>query len=140
MLSKPDLKAIFRNFTSGMTARMQFVRFLFVGGINTVFGYSCYALFIFLHFRYPVAMLFSTFLGILFNFATIGNVVFRKARLYLLPKFFMGYVVIYFISVFLLWAIRFFTSNDYLAGLMIVLPMAMISFFLNKYLVFREVI
>ena len=138
MQSKSEIVALLHTLANDMTGRMQFLRFLFVGGLNTFFGYGCYAFFIFLKLSYPVAMLFATCCGVLFNFMTTGTVVFQRTRLVLLPRFILNYAGIYGISVFLLWGIHFFLSNDYLAGLIIILPMAMISFILNKYLVFRE--
>lgn len=136
--AKPDTRERLKRLAGGMTARIQFFRFLLVGGVNTLFGYGCYAVFIYLKLSYPVAMLFATGCGVLFNFITTGAVVFRKMRLVLLPRFILNYAGIYCISVVLLWGIHFFLSNDYLAGLIILLPMAIISFLLNKYLVFRE--
>ena len=56
----------------------KFIKFLFVGGVNTVFGYSIFALFLFLGMHYAVATLFATILGILFNFKTTGVIVFNN--------------------------------------------------------------
>ncbi|MHC5824813.1 MAG: GtrA family protein, partial [Nostoc sp.] len=43
----------------------RFIRFLIVGGINTLFGYSLFALLILLNFHYEIAALISTACGIL---------------------------------------------------------------------------
>ena len=125
--------------THEMTTRMQFIRFLFVGGLNTLFGYLCYAMFIYLNFSYPVAMLFASFLGIVFNFITTGRIVFRRREKGFFPRFLAGCIVAYGISVSLLWMLTFILANEYLAGLIIVLPMAIISFLLNKHIVFTSV-
>jgi putative flippase GtrA len=49
----------------------RFIRFLFVGVLNTVFGYLIYVLFVFLGLHYSLTVFCSTFLGALLNFKTI---------------------------------------------------------------------
>ena len=48
----------------------RFMRFILIGIPNTAFGYSLYALLIFLGLRYDLAILIATILGVLFNFKT----------------------------------------------------------------------
>lgn len=57
----------------------QFVKFLFVGGINTAVGYGLFAFFLFLKFHYALAVLFATIVGICFNFKTTGSIVFKNS-------------------------------------------------------------
>jgi len=115
----------------------KFIRFLFVGVINTIFGYSLYALFLKLGFHYSIAVLASTVIGIIFNFFTTGRLVFQNTRNSLIFKFFGVYGIIYFTNVFLLKIFDLYSFNLYLAGAVLILPMALLSFVLNKNLVFE---
>jgi putative flippase GtrA len=117
----------------------RFIRFLFVGVLNTAFGYSAYALFIFLGLHYSLAVFCSTVLGILFNFKTIGVLVFKNHDNGLIFRFFAVYAVVYCANVlglklFLLCGM----ANMYVNGLILVLPLAILSFALNKKFVFER--
>lgn len=116
-----------------------FVRFIMVGIINTVFGYTVFALFIFLGFHYYVATALATIINIVFNFNTIGRIVFHYSNNWLLFRFFIVYFVIYLIYV---GALKIFSTYDvsiYLAGAIIICPLAILSFILNKQFVFKEI-
>ena len=60
--------------------RRQGIRFLFVGAVNTVFSYGCYASFIYIGYNYALAAFFATCLGIIFNFNTTGRIVFKNMQ------------------------------------------------------------
>lgn len=115
----------------------QLIRFLFVGGLNTIFGYSIFAFFIYIGFHYSLAVLFSTILGILFNFKTIGKLVFKNHDNKLILKFFLVYTITYILNVGGLKIFNLFAVNNYISGAILILPMALISFFLNKKFVFK---
>lgn len=115
-----------------------FIKFLLVGFLNTVFGYSLFALFIFLGLGDIFAPLLSTVCGILFNYKTTGILVFNNSSNALIFKFFLVYLLTYLLTVVLL---KFFAfaglENRYISGALILFPMALISFFLNKNFVFK---
>ena len=115
----------------------QFVRFLLIGALNTVFGYSIFALFIFFGVHYSIASLLSTVLGVLFNFKTTGRYVFNNRKNSLLGKFFLVYAVIYGCNVGLLKIMNDFSISMYIAGAVLALPLAVLSYILNKKLVFE---
>ncbi len=115
----------------------RFIRFLIVGGINTAFGYGIFALLIFLKFHYALAVLLSTILGVLFNFKTTGRLVFESKENGLIFKFVGVYAIIYVINTASLGVFNFYRVNMYLAGAVMILPMAMLAFVLNKSLVFK---
>ncbi len=121
-----------------MKTQQQLVKFILVGGLNTLFGYSCYALFVFMGMSYPLALLLSTCLGALFNFKTIGKMVFANANNERFLKFVAVYAGIYLFNIALIKSLESFTSNLYFAGLIVMIPAAILSFVLNKYVVFRE--
>ncbi len=116
----------------------RFIRFLIVGGINTAFGYGIFALLIFLKFHYALAALLSTILGVLFNFKTTGRLVFESKENRLIFKFVGVYAITYVINTAFLGVFNFYRVDMYLAGAVMILPMAMLAFVLNKSLVFRE--
>jgi len=116
----------------------RFVRFLLVGGLNTAFGYGVYALALFLGAHYVVAATLSTVLGVLFNFLTTGSIVFGglgKARL---PRFVAVYAVTWAAGVLALKATSGLGIDLYLAGLLLLLPSAALTFLLLRSFVFKE--
>lgn len=116
----------------------QFIRFLLVGGINMLFGYSIFALLIFLKFHYVLASFLSTFIGILFNFKTTGKIVFKNTNNNLLWKFFGVYGIVYFCNIGMLKFFSTFEITNYISGAILVLPMAILAYFLNKIFVFKN--
>lgn len=115
-----------------------FARFIAVGVINTIVGYSLFAFFIYIGFHYTVAVLLGTILGVLFNFKTIGTLVFRNRNNLLIFKFISVYAITYVINIGLLKLMSFWLSNMYLAGFILIFPMAITTFILNKHLVFKH--
>lgn len=116
---------------------VRFVRFLFVGGINTLFGYSVFSAFILLHIHYALASLISTIIGVLFNFFTTGRIVFKNNNPKLILKFFGVYGTIYLINLMFLRIFDTYHVNMLIAGAILVFPVAILSYFLNKAFVFR---
>lgn len=113
------------------------MRFLLVGGLNTAFGYGVYALLILLGVPYPLAVFLSTSMGVLFNFKTYGTLVFGSRDNRLLWRFIAVYALIYVLNLIpLAWAKRNGVSLI-VAGAIVALPMAAISFVLNRRFVFR---
>lgn len=105
-----------------------FLRFLVVGGINTLFSFAIYALLILLGLHYVLAALISTICGILFNFKTTGTLVFRNRDNRLLLRFFGVYAFTYLINIGLLKLFDMAGVGSLIAGAIIVLPMAVVSF------------
>jgi putative flippase GtrA len=117
----------------------KFIKFLFVGIINTIVGYVFFALFLYLGLRYPNAVLLSTILGVLFNFKSIGKLVFDSHNNKLIFRFVLVYVVIYFLNVFGLWIFKTLGFNNmYINGFVLLAPLAIVSFILNKKFVFER--
>jgi len=114
-----------------------FIRFILVGILNTVFGYSMFSLFIHIGFHYGIAVLFSTILGVLFNFKTFGKLVFNNTNHRLIYKFILTYCVLYVINVSLIKASLFFISNIYISGAIGSVLTAIFSYFLNAKWVFK---
>ncbi len=116
-----------------------FLRFILVGCLNTLLGYSVFSFFIFLGFHYASAAFLSTCIGIIFNFKTVGRLVFRSnVGVRKFPLFLMSYTITYGVSVFLLWLLKSFSNNFYLTGFIVQFPAAILSFSLNKKFVFKH--
>ena len=114
----------------------KFIKFLFVGGLNTAFGYGVFALFIFLKFHFALASFLSTVLGILFNFKTTGIIVFKNHDNSLIFRFFAAYAIVYALNVLGLKLFDLIHFNMYGAGFILIFPMAVVSFILMKKFVF----
>lgn len=114
----------------------RFPHFILIGIINTAFGYGVFALLLYLGLHYKLAILLSTCLGILFNFNTIGNFVFKQQEKSLLWRFIAIYGILYFINIYLIKGFYSVYPNYYLAGLLSTLILPILSFSLNKYFVF----
>ena len=115
----------------------KFFKFLFVGALNTLFGYTTYALFVAIGLVANVALFLQYIVGVLWNFKTTGAIVFKNHNNRLIFKFIASYIFTFFINSVLL---KFLTSfmNDYLAQALLVLPVAMLSFIIFKFFVFKD--
>jgi len=103
-----------------------------------LFGYSVFAIFLFLGFHYSLSVLIATVLGVFFNFQTYGKLVFRSHSNHLIGKFILVYVLIYFINVLLIALLDFFRVDLFIAGVIVLFPSAYFGYLLNKRLVWKE--
>ena len=121
-----------------INAHSQLIKYLLVGGLNTLFGYGVFALFIYSGLHYTLAVLLSTILGILFNFRTFGAMVFNNRSWRNLWKFFLVYGVLYLFNIVLIYLFSKFIQNVYLSGLCSLLFVAMGGYFMNKRFVYEN--
>ena len=118
--------------------RFQFIRFLAVGGLNTLFGYVVYLVGLSIRLSPEMALLLATCVGSMFNYLTTGRLVFRHQTLDQLVPFIGTYALLYLIN---LGAIRLVLSAGLppaLAQAVLIPPMAVLSFTLFRFLVFRR--
>jgi putative flippase GtrA len=116
----------------------RFFRFLVVGGLNALFGYSCYALLLYVGLDYPEALLLATILGVLFNFKTTGALVFKSHDNRLIFRFLLTYGIVYTVNIL---SIKIFGSmgvNAYYSGAILIFPMAVLAYILNRRFVFNH--
>ena len=114
----------------------KFFKFLFVGAINTLFSYFIYALFITIGLIPNIALAFQYIIGVLWSFKTTGVIVFKNHNNKLIFAFIGCYVFTFVInSIFLNILIKYL--NEYLAQALLVLPIAMLSFLMLKFVVFK---
>jgi putative flippase GtrA len=119
------------------TTLHQGIRFLLTGGMNTAFSYAIYAACIFAGAGYALASAASMAGGILFSYKTSSSLVFRGAHDRSLLRYALCYLVVYGFSVLLLKILDSLGIDPYLAGLIVAVPSAILSFALLKLFVFR---
>jgi len=117
--------------------KIRFLRFLVIGGLNTIFGYGIFAVFILARIPYPIAAFFATVLSVLFNFKSYGTFVFGSHDNRLIFRFYFVYGVGYVVGVGLLALGKAFGVPVLLTAAVCTLPMAGFTFLLNRSLVFR---
>ncbi len=115
----------------------QLIRFLVVGGLNTVFGYSLFAVFTFIGLTYPVAIGLATIGGVLFNFQSIGRLVFDGAPRSRFWRFVGVYCVIYLVNLGGVRLLLGLGANVYVANAVTLLPLSLLAFILNRRFVFN---
>lgn len=119
--------------------KLDFIRFILVGGINTLFGYGVYCLLIFFGIPYVWSTLVSQILGVLFNFMTTGTLVFENRDNKLIFKFVSVYILTYFINIgFNRFLQILLTDNKYITGIGATVVSAIFSFFILKYYVYKK--
>jgi putative flippase GtrA len=116
----------------------RFFRFIIISGINTLFGLGVFSFFIFLGFHYSIAILFSTVLGVLFNFQTISRLVFSTYKHSLIFRFVIVYCGVYLINTLGVGTLIHFQISAYWAGIIMVIPVGVSAFILNKKFVFNS--
>lgn len=117
----------------------RFIRFVLVGVLNTAFGYGVYCLMIWIGVPYWWATLISNVLGVLFNFKTIGVLVFENPNNRLFFRFVSCYILAYVLNVGIIYLHTHFAGlNDYWSGLIATPFVALFSFFYQKLFVFNH--
>lgn len=111
---------------------------MLVGGLNTAFGYTVFAICILIGTPYQLAALVSTVLGVLFNFKSYGALVFASHDNRLIFRFIAVYGICYLVGLVpLAWAKAHGVPILWM-GAICVLPMAALAFTLQRVLVFHR--
>jgi len=116
----------------------RFIKFLAVGVINTLFGYAVFAGCLWLGLQYSVAIGIATVLGTLFNFKSTGSLVFRSHDSSRLFRFIGVYVIVYCANVAGIFILLKIGINAYVGGLLLILPLAVLAYYLNAQYVFNK--
>jgi len=109
-----------------------------VAGLNTLFGYSVYALFLFIGLHYTIATFLATVIGVLFNFKTYGILVFKNRSNRLLLRFLVVYGVLYLCSVGFIFGMRKVGVSPYISGAVWLVPNGLLGFLLNGKFVYAN--
>ena len=116
----------------------RFVRFLVVGGLNTLFGFVVYSILALSDLSTLMVLIVSNLIGIAFNFVTTGGLVFRDMRLTKIPLFLICYGVIFIIYLELIQWLSPIFGGRIVAMAIIVLPMAVLTYFIQSWFVFGD--
>jgi len=115
-------------------------RFIAVGLLNTVVGYAIYGILILLNVPYLAALLVSTIAGVIFNYFSIGRLVFKsRGGRVVFVKFIAAYGVVYCINAVALEVlIKHFQFNPYIGQALCVPLSVIISWLLMNYWVYKK--
>jgi putative flippase GtrA len=114
------------------------IKFLGVGLVNTIFGYSVYLICLSIGINFALAALISTVLGIVFNFFTTSRLVFNSKENSLFFRFLLVYCILYAVTVIGLSVLHLWDVSYEIGGAVMILPNALLAFILNKTLVFSN--
>jgi putative flippase GtrA len=125
----------------GLTLRRadiwQAVRFLAVGVLNTAFGYVIFAAGIFAGLASGIALAIAMVIGVIFNFFTLGRLVFDSRDPSRLPRFVGVYVLTYVVNLAMLALWQRIGVGPLLAQLACLPVTVSLTFVLMRFLVFR---
>jgi putative flippase GtrA len=116
----------------------QFVKYAIAGVVNTIFSYCVYALLIFIGLHFSLATFLQMVAAIIFNFYTFGKFVFKNSDKKLMMQFIPVSIVLYFVYTGGIKLLKINGFNDYISGAIMLAPTAVLSFVLNKYLVYEN--
>jgi putative flippase GtrA len=114
----------------------QYIRFVLVGLLNTGFSFGVYALLVSAGLHFSVANLCAFLLGVLFSFRTQGALVFGNRDWRLIGRFFGVWVLIFLVNTGLIALFVRAGLSAYLAGAVALLPVTVLSYLAQRFLVF----
>jgi len=113
--------------------------FLIIGSINTLFYYTLYSLFIYMEIDYKLSVLLATTFGVLFSFYTMSKYVFKNPKKILIFKFIFNYILLYFLNIYIIsLSYKYLVKDLYISGFVAVVVVAIVSYFTNKYFIFKK--
>ncbi|WP_341712395.1 GtrA family protein [Erythrobacter sp.] len=116
----------------------QVLRYYQAGIVNTLFGYGCFAALVWLSFDIFTAQILSHIFGTIFNYFTYSRYSFSDEEGSAF-RFILSYVANYLISLVILYGLTQFISSAYFAGLLTILVVSVVNFFVLKRFVFRAI-
>lgn len=129
------IEDIFKRFWS-----INLIRFGIIAALNTLFGYTLYALLLTIGLHYVLATFTGQIIGILVNFKTYSRFVFRNGDNSLIGKFVGVYAFTYICNIIgIAYLVNQIGLSDYISGAVMVIPIGCLTFLLNKILVFKKI-
>lgn len=127
-------------FYLGRFADPKIIKFLGIGIVNTIFGYSVYAALLFIKTPYLVALSVATIAGVVFNYFSFGGMVFNcRGGWSVFGKFVMANVLIYTINAVLLSILKTnFILNLYIGQIICIPISVLLSWLLMNYWVYKN--
>lgn len=114
----------------------RFVRFLFAGVLNTLFGFAVFSAAIWADYPVWAALVFSNVAGVVFNFFTTGGYAFRNRVASRFPFFALAYLVVYGVNWALIQTIKPWVPGAVAAQALLTVPIALLSYVIMSRLVF----
>ncbi|GMN04202.1 GtrA family protein [Erythrobacter sp. MTPC3] len=118
-------------------AQSQFVRFGVVGAFNTALSFGVYALGIYAGLTYYAASFVALVFGIGVSFVVQGKLVFQSRLKGRFPAFLAMWCSLYLLNIAIIRLLVTFDMSYYLAGLLATFPVVLLSFILQKFIVFK---
>lgn len=118
--------------------RQRWLRFVLVGVLNTTACYLVYAALLWTGMPYPIANLGALAFGVLFSFRTHSTYVFGQPGTRRLPRYVVCWVILYALNITLIGAFMRWGLNAYWAGALALAPMVVLSYLVQRILVFGE--
>ena len=117
---------------------LQVLSFAFVGALNTALAYALFAAFIYAGWHYTVATLVAGVLSVLTGYKAQRRYVFSFRGDSRLLRFSLVFVAIYALSIGIQGALSDLGGiSHYVSGAVATVVCAAVSFFVNRYYVFR---
>jgi putative flippase GtrA len=111
-------------------------KYYLAGGLNTLFSYCLFAIFLYIGFAYWASVVCCYAIGLFINFKTIKFIAFNDSSRQSLRNFFIIYMGTCLINILSLKGLMTLGVNPYLAAWLVVLPLSLLGYFLNKKFVF----
>ena len=118
--------------------RHLFARYVIVGAFNTLAGYLLYVLFLSVGFEYRIANLLALIIGIGISFNTQGRLVFRNPDKTLIFRYVACWALIYVANTYVIGQLIRFGASAYAAGAIATPINVLMSFVIQKYLIFKR--
>ncbi len=115
----------------------EFLKFLAVGLINTLFGYSVYAALVLSGLMAPVALVCSHIAGVCFNFGSLGQL-FGSHALQKVPRYMGAHIAILSLNLLMLAMLTNLGMNALLAQAIATIAIAPMSYLVMRRFVFKE--
>lgn len=117
-----------------------FFKFLFFGGLNTLFAYLLLALFLYLNFHYAIATLIAAIISVISGYFINKYFVFNSQKPKNIFLYILFWIAIYNLSIFIQYLLLeiIFIQNLYFNSFIATLTTVIVSFITNKYYFFRN--
>ncbi len=121
--------------------QVRYIRFLFAGGINALFGYIVFALLMYLVRNKEIALTISLPIAIFFNYMTSSRFVFKDKEDHFkrVAKFYVTYFITYPINLLHLYlTVDLWHWNVYFSQLVVLVYLPVINFLLQRKFIFQN--
>lgn len=130
-----------RAYVAALTVRLldaRFFRFLVAGGVNTVFGYGVFYIFLRLSGSPIFALAVGTVFGVIFNFFTTGSFVFRVMERRRFWRFIAVYAIVFVYNAIGIKTLQRLGIDPAVGGLMLLPGAVVLSYALNRSFTFAQ--